>query len=1006
MNDLFLILLIVFLVLVLPWILLIRARRRRMRMQEEWDDRFAEQARRIYKVETTLEALKRDLQSSPAQSAPAATPEPAREAAVVSPPVEIPKAKPTAIPPPAASPISAPPVVPPSPQIPAPVAPPTFLPAEEPQPGYFDRLKGFDIEEALGTNWLNKIGIVILVFGIAFFLAYQLKEMGPAGKVMVGFVVSLALLGGGVFLERRKGYELLGRAGLGGGWALAFFTTYAMYHVRAAAVLTSETLDLVLMGLVAAGMVAHSLRYRSQLVTGLAFILAFSTCTISQVTVYSLSAGVILAAALVVIVVRMRWWELEIFGILAVYLNHFYWLYHIIEPMGGHKHPFPQFIPSAAILIAYWALFRASYVLRSVENADEERLATVSALLNSFGLLGLLKYQSVHPEWAFWALLVLGTVETLLSLYARRRRRLAFIVLATIGISLLFAAFPFRFSMMSVSVLWVAGVEALLFVGIFTREIVFRRLAMIAAGAATVQILSVDIARVIGIRMDGASPDRIIPLGIAIVFAAAAFYGDATYVRRRWSELFDEDSDRLRLVCYAASALLLGGLWVLFPQLETAPAWALGGVLLAAAASRIEGRETQIDLKIQCDVFALLALFRAAVFNLESTATWTSHHISQRLVTVALCALALYVASRARPVYALAAQANVPAGYTWAASFLVGTLLWYELHSVSVASAWALFGLILLETGTFRRSFQLRLQGYVALLLAFVRIFTANLAADGQPGQLSPRIYSTLPVIFILAYAYWRISLDDSDSTARDRSFRLPQICSWMSLVAFAALIRFEIQADWVAVAWAAFVPVLLAISWSSGRHIFTAQALIMVLGTAARAGLHNLYERTVIPGPILYSRLVCVGSACALLFFSLPIAYRLLRAYPAADETAGKWRRASAALLRRPEQTLFFAPFLLVIGLLWVEMSKGLLTVSWSVFGVITFLFGLWLGERSFRLAGIGLLLLGVAKIVVIDVWSLGPRDRYLTFISMGAACLLVSFLWTRFRETLRRYL
>jgi uncharacterized membrane protein len=65
-----------------------------------------------------------------------------------------------------------------------------------------------------------------------------------------------------------------------------------------------------------------------------------------------------------------------------------------------------------------------------------------------------------------------------------------------------------------------------------------------------------------------------------------------------------------------------------------------------------------------------------------------------------------------------------------------------------------------------------------------------------------------------------------------------------------------------------------------------------------------------------------------------------------------------------------------------------------------------LWLGERSFRLTGLGILLLCVGKILVIDVWRLDPRDRYLTFIVLGAALLLVSFLYTRNREKLRQFL
>ena len=42
----------------------------------------------------------------------------------------------------------------------------------------------------------------------------------------------------------------------------------------------------------------------------------------------------------------------------------------------------------------------------------------------------------------------------------------------------------------------------------------------------------------------------------------------------------------------------------------------------------------------------------------------------------------------------------------------------------------------------------------------------------------------------------------------------------------------------------------------------------------------------------------------------------------------------------------------------------------------------------------------------MVVEVWSLGARDRYLTFISMGVALLLVSFMYTRFREAIRQYL
>jgi hypothetical protein len=74
----------------------------------------------------------------------------------------------------------------------------------------------------------------------------------------------------GMAFEKRKFYGFLGRTLVGGGWALLFFSRYGIQHVAAMRILDSLTLDSLLMLLVAVVMGAHTLRYRSQLVTGLA----------------------------------------------------------------------------------------------------------------------------------------------------------------------------------------------------------------------------------------------------------------------------------------------------------------------------------------------------------------------------------------------------------------------------------------------------------------------------------------------------------------------------------------------------------------------------------------------------------------------------------------------------------------------------------------------------------------------------------------------------------------
>src|SRR5258707_14051333 len=83
------------------------------------------------------------------------------------------------------------------------------------------------IEETLGPNWLNKLRIIILVVGMALFGIYELQALGAVGKVGISYLAALALLAGGIFLEKRESYRLIGRTGIGGRRARPFFSTYA-----------------------------------------------------------------------------------------------------------------------------------------------------------------------------------------------------------------------------------------------------------------------------------------------------------------------------------------------------------------------------------------------------------------------------------------------------------------------------------------------------------------------------------------------------------------------------------------------------------------------------------------------------------------------------------------------------------------------------------------------------------------------------------------------------------
>src|SRR5690349_14019754 len=132
-----------------------------------------------------------------------------REPAQARPPEPVPVAVAPKVPEPV--PPAQPPPLPVSPTVPEPEAapaPPAFQAAPS-APALSESWKSIlNLEATLGANWLNKLGVIVLVLGIASFLAYQLQTVGPAGKVLVGYFVSAAMLGGGVFLERRERYRI------------------------------------------------------------------------------------------------------------------------------------------------------------------------------------------------------------------------------------------------------------------------------------------------------------------------------------------------------------------------------------------------------------------------------------------------------------------------------------------------------------------------------------------------------------------------------------------------------------------------------------------------------------------------------------------------------------------------------------------------------------------------------------------------------------------------------
>lgn len=115
-----------------------------------------------------------------------------------------------------------------------------------------------DLEKFIGENLFNKIGIVILVLGMGFFLKYAIDKdwINEIGRVSIGFLCGDLLVG--VAHRLRKSFATFSSVLVGGGVAILYFTVAIGFHEYQ---LFNQTLAFILTILITGFTVLLSLSY-------------------------------------------------------------------------------------------------------------------------------------------------------------------------------------------------------------------------------------------------------------------------------------------------------------------------------------------------------------------------------------------------------------------------------------------------------------------------------------------------------------------------------------------------------------------------------------------------------------------------------------------------------------------------------------------------------------------------------------------------------------------------
>ncbi|MNK47570.1 hypothetical protein D3C87_663820 [compost metagenome] len=184
-------------------------------------------------------------------------------------------AEPTFVPPPKNTPPN--PVIPHA-ATPQPVPSPFPTPQNPLQPNFADRFKRenivkSDFEKFIGENLISKIGILILIIGVAIGAKYAIDHdmISPLTRIVLGYAMGAGLMGFAIKLKAK--YENFSAVLVSGAIAIMYFITYAAYDFYA---LIPQALAFGLMVIFTSFTVVAAIQYNKQVIAHIGLVGAYA----------------------------------------------------------------------------------------------------------------------------------------------------------------------------------------------------------------------------------------------------------------------------------------------------------------------------------------------------------------------------------------------------------------------------------------------------------------------------------------------------------------------------------------------------------------------------------------------------------------------------------------------------------------------------------------------------------------------------------------------------------
>ena len=838
-------------------------------------------------------------------------------------------------------------------------------------------------EMRLGTYWLVRIGIVMVLTGLVFFgnLAYQnyISRLGPAGKISLLYFSSALLLGAGWWWQRKAAKETLknyAQVLFAGGLASLYFTTYAAHHIEPLQIIQSPVLDGVLLLVCAGFMIWAAERKKSEVLAFFAVGLAYYTSIITRVGQFTLWSNLVLSSAAVFFLVRNRWAALSFGSLVATYAAYGFWRF--FDGTNWHwASPSEGLWLGTVFLMMYWLVFTCAVFLSRDQNfAGQNRAGFLTLNNGAFFTLFILTMLQVQ-QGGFWKFaLIYGGVLLGLSVLAEwvlGEEPLAANAYLTQGLLLVTVGFISKFAGLQLALILAVESVLLLMTGHQRKNLILLTAAYIAAALA------------VGWGMDGLkqfdTPGLWLGIGLGIMMmvnavlahrqlarpATPAENPNAILLRPQpsyfvvlalaiWAVATWDNTNRdlFPLILAAESVALTFSVY--FLRVREIPLLSQGLMVVAQASWFLNWLDHSPTLPWWNPMILI-------VLSLVLSHWWPRQNLIQPKANTAIFWPGLYALGINFVLYIwLVPKDNTP--------------MWLVTTSL-LAVGLTLYGVV-------TRAWFVALCAQLFLAVSVAQ-FALQLLQAEPPWRFPLAPIAALGLLSFGTVQWFRRS-PDSDASVREPLLQAALVYRWVALVMSIAWICQYVAAReriWLLALLGLWV-FLLAGLWRSRETLLFSAAYT---ATALALFWLPLIEAPTVYIPNLLVILVLLGQR--------QIARRLPERYP--------------------QDAAIHNAVILIGGLsLWLFISRWVLeaasgfylTASWSVLALAFFTTGLALRERMYRWVGLGILACALGRVVFFDVWRLETVYRILSFMALGIVLLVLGFIYSKYQEKIKEWL